>query len=73
MDKLYIAYINMIKPAIPTAAIAITNMINPPKTENAGPTEPLAIPVTAEAIIEKIIATTLTMAIMGIMTLIKLA
>jgi hypothetical protein len=63
----------MIKPAIPTATITIMNMENPPKTEIAGPPEPLAIRVAEAAIAEKIIATTLTMATIGIMTLIKLA
>jgi hypothetical protein len=63
----------MMKPAIPTARIPIMNMMNPPKIENAGATEPLAIRVAEAAIIEKIKATPPAMAIMGKIILIRLA
>ena len=63
----------MIKPAIPIATIMMRNAINPPKTENAGPVEPLTIRVAEASIIKTIIATTLIMATMGIITLIRLA
>ena len=62
----------MMKPAIPIAAIKIMNMFNPAKNENAGSTELLAIRVAEEANVAIIIATTLIMATMGIMTLIRL-
>ena len=51
----------------------IKNMINPPKTENTGPTVLLAIRVAEAAIMETIIATTLTTETMGKITLIRLA
>jgi hypothetical protein len=64
----------MIKLAIPTAAIAIMNMTNPPKTvENPGETVPLTIPVAAVAIMEKIKATATPIDTIGKITLIKLA
>jgi len=66
----------MTKPAIATAEIAIMkklNMIPPKVAANAGALVPLAIPDVAAAIIEKITITTLIMAAIGKITLIRLA
>jgi len=65
----------MTKPAIATAEIAIMkklNMIPPKVAANAGALVPLAIPDVAAAIIEKITITTLIMAAIGKITLIRL-
>jgi len=65
----------MTKPAIATAEIAIMkklNMIPPKAAANAGALVPLAIPDVAAAIIEKITITTLIMAAIGKITLIRL-
>jgi len=63
----------MIKPAMPTTAIAIMKIINPPKTPaNVDATGPLTILVAAEAIMEKIKATAPTKAIIGKIILMRL-